>query len=322
VGSVAGGIVTPVCLFPWLGVAHSTYVVCSLLAGGACVMAMGRPRALRALGFAGGVLVAVVGVNALASRGQQGFAFDSAYQSIRIVDEESDSGRAERTLIMSGSRSSGVYADTGETSFAYVRAADKALAQSGAETVLVIGAAGFTFPRDAAALSQVRRIDAVDVDPVVKGIAEGEFLRRPLPAKVRFLALSARYAVRRLNRDGQRYGFTFIDAYFGRGIPDELVTVEFFRDSRAVSDRVAVNAVLDRGMESAFARNVLASFREACGAVWVMDVKPGDAAITNIMVTSWPVSGAWRWNGRGTPYRDDRNAADRDHLEMVWSGRG
>jgi hypothetical protein len=168
----------------------------------------------------------------------------------------------------------------------------------------------------------VRRIDAVDVDPVVKGIAERQFLRQPLPAKVRFLPLSARYAVRKLNRDGQRYGFTFIDAYFGRGIPDELVTVEFFRDARAVSDRVAVNVVMDRDMESAFARNVLASFREAFGAVWVTDVKPGDAAITNIMVTSWPVSGAARWNGSGTAYRDDRNAADRDHLEMVWSGRG
>jgi hypothetical protein len=56
--------------------------------------------------------------------------------------------------------------------------------------------------------------------------------------------------------------------------------------------------------------------------VWVTDVKPGDSEITNIMVTSWPASGAVRWNGRGTAYRDDRNAADRDHLEMVWSGRG
>jgi len=28
------------------------------------------------------------------------------------------------------------------------------------------------------------------------------------------------------------------------------------------------------------------------------------------------------WDGRGTPYRDDRSAADRDHLAMVWAGRG
>jgi hypothetical protein len=322
VGSVAGGIVTPVWLFPWIGVAHSTVVVCVLLAAAAGVMAMGHPRALRVLGFGGAALVAVIAVNAVAWRGQRGFAFDSAYQSIHIIDEEDDDGRARRTLIMSGSRSSGVYADTGETAFAYVRAADQALAGSGAETVLVIGSAGFTFPRDAAAFSRVRRVDAVDVDPVVRGIAERQFLRQPLPAKVRFLPLSARYAVRRLNRDGQRYGFTFIDAYLGRGIPNELVTVEFFRDARAVSDRVALNAVMDRHMESAFARNVLATFREAFGAAWVSDVNPGDDRLTNIMVTSWPAAGTLRWNGRGTVYRDDRNAADRDHVAMVWSGRG
>ncbi len=320
VGSVAGGVVTPVWLFPWLGVAHSTFVVCSLMAGGACIMALGHPRALRALGFGSAALVVVAGANWIVWRGQQGFSFDSPYQSIRIVSEVTDSGRAARTLIMSGSRSSGVYADTGETSFAYVRAADKALEDTRAETVLVIGSAGFTFPRDAAAFSWVRRIDAVDVDPAVKGIAESEFLRQRLSAKVRFLPLSARYAVRRLKRDGQRYGFTLIDAYFGRGIPDELVTVEFFRDARAVSDRVALNAVMDRDVESAFARNVLASFREAFGAVWITDVKPGLADITNIMVTSWPAGGAERWDGQGTVYRDDRNTADRDHLAMVWSG--
>jgi len=267
-------------------------------------------------------LIAAVAVNAVAVRGQQGFSFDSAYQSIHVADEQMDNGRIQRVLMMSGSRSSGVYADTGETSFEYVLAADKALADSRAETVLVIGSAGFTFPRDAAALPWVRRIDAVDVDPVVKPIAEQQFLRQPLPAKVRFLPLSARYAVRKLNRDGQRYGFTFVDAYFGRGIPDELVTAEFFRDARAVSGRVAMNVVMDRDMDSAFARNVLATFREAFGTVWVMDAKPGESETTNIMVTNWAAQGSARWNGSGTVYRDDRNTADRDHLKMVWNGRG
>ena len=323
VGSVAGGVVTPVYLFPWLGVSHSTFVVCGLLAGGACALAIGHPRAVRAVGLAGIALIAVVGANAVAARGRQGFFFDSAYQSIHIVRDETDNGRIERTLIMSGSRSSGVYADTGETSFDYVKAADKALEDSRATTVLVIGSAGFTFPRDAAALPWVERIDAVDVDPAVKNIAEIQFLRRPLPTKVRFLPLSARYAVRKLKRDGKRYGFTFVDAYFGRGIPEELVTVEFFRDTLAVSDRVTVNVVMDRAMNSAFAHNVLASFHDACGAVWVKDVKPGDSDLTNFLVSDWPISGATRWDGAGEPYRDDRSTADGDHLRMVWSfGRG
>src|SRR5437763_1344425 len=82
---------------------------------------------------------------------------------------------------------SGIYTDNGETAFAYVREADTALAAAGSEQVLVIGAAGFTFPRDAAGLPLVKRIDAVDVDPSVLEIAERHFLQRPLPSKVRFL---------------------------------------------------------------------------------------------------------------------------------------
>src|SRR5262249_6045032 len=163
-------------------------------------------------------------------------------------------------------------------------------------------------------------VDAVDVDPVVREIAEGAFLRKPLPAKVRFLPLSARYAVRKLQRDGSHYEFTLVDAYFGQGIPEELVTVEFFRDVRLVSERTSINVVMDGDMVSTFATGLLASFREAFGAVWVKDIKTGDGDLTNVLVTSWPASGSAAWNGSGKLYRDDRNTADRDHVDLVWSG--
>src|SRR5260370_5626445 len=180
------------------------------------------------------------------------FSFDSAYQSFRLVEERAGNGRAERILMMSGGRASGIYADNGETSFEYVREAGRALAETNPTTVLVIGAAGFTFPRDAANFPGVAHVDAVDVDPVVREVAERKFLKNPLPAKVQFLPLSARYAVRKLRAEGARYGFTLVDAYFGKGIPDELVTVEFFKDLRLVSERTAVNVQMDRAMESAF----------------------------------------------------------------------
>jgi hypothetical protein len=150
-------------------------------------------------------------------------------------------------------------------------------------------------------------------------VAEKQFLKQPLPAKVRFLPLSARYAVRKLRKDGARYGFTFVDAYFGRGIPDELVTVEFFKDLRPLSEHTAMNVIMDRDMESDFALNLLTSFREAFGSVWVKDVKPGEADLTNVLVTSWAVDGSAIWAGAGTAYHDDKSSADRDHVRMVWS---
>jgi hypothetical protein len=318
IGSVAGGIVTPVWLFPNIGVARSTYVVCGLLAAIAGVTAIGHLRAVKALGFGAAALVAMAAAHALDAPRNDIFAFDSAYQSLRIVEERTASGRLERVLIMGGSRASGIYADNGETSFEYVREAEKALAETNPETVLVIGAAGFTFPRDAAHLPAVKRVDAVDVDPVVRDIAESRFLRQPLPPKVRFLPLSARYAVRKLRKDGAHYGFTLVDAYFGKGIPDELVTVEFFNDTGRVSEHTAVNVVMDREMDSAFAKNLLATFREAFGAAWVKDVKPGDSDLTNVLVTSWPAGGSVPWNGSGNVYRDDRNTADRDHVDLIY----
>ncbi len=319
-GSVAGGIVTPVWLFPSIGVARSTWVVCALLATAALVMGAGQRRFAKTLGFGAAALIVVAGVNAFASQGSQGFVFDSAYQTIRVVDDKKDTtGRIERTLRMGGGRASGIYPDTGETSFEYVREAAKALASSGADAVLVIGSAGFTFPRDAAAMSGVKTVDAVDVDPVVKEIAEQQFLRRPLPSKIRFLPMSARYAVRKLHRDGRHYGFTFIDAYCGKGIPDELATVEFFKDVRQLSDRTVVNVIMDTDLDASFSLNLLSSFREAFGGVWIKDTTPGDGSYTtNIMVANFPVLGATAWTGSGRPYHDDKNTVDQDHVRLMW----
>jgi hypothetical protein len=139
-----------------------------------------------------------------------------------------------------------------------------------------------------------------------------------LPAKVRFLPLSARYALHKLRRQGERYGFTFLDAYTGKGIPEELLTVEFFADVRAISEQVAANVIMDQDVESAFAHNVLASFRQAFGRVWIKHVRLADEDLTNIMVTNSPVAGSLEWTGTGQLYTDNRNTADRDHVELVW----
>jgi predicted membrane-bound spermidine synthase len=318
-GSVAGGVVTPVWLFPSIGVTWSGHLVCGLLAAVALAIALRQVPMWRAAGYGFAAVTLVAAAQALITPPHTLYLFDSAYQSIRIIEERANNQRLERILLMSGGRSSGVYADDAETSFEYVLAAEKALGEVHPETVLVIGAAGFTFPRDAARLPTVVQVDAVDVDPVVLPVAEQHFLKQTLPEKVRFLPLSARYAVRKLRKDGTRYGFTFVDAYFGRGIPDELVTHEFFSDLRPLSEHTAMNVIMDRDMESDFAKNLLATFRSAFGGVWVKDVKPGDSDLTNFLVTSWPAEGSTPWTGKGIVYRDDKSTADRDHVRMVWS---
>jgi len=163
-------------------------------------------------------------------------------------------------------------------------------------------------------------VDAVDVDPDVLDIAERHFLPQPLPAKVRFVPVSARYALRRAHAQGVHYGFTLLDAYTGKAIPAELLSREFLTDVRAVSGRTAANVILDRAAETDFARNVLATFRQVFGRVWIKDVDQGDADPTNYLITDWPIPGSAEWTGAGAIYLDDRNTADRDHTRMIWSG--
>jgi hypothetical protein len=86
-----------------------------------------------------------------------------------------------------------------------------------------------------------------------------------------------------------------------------------------VAERVAANLILDRAAESEFASNVLASFRSVFGRVWLKDVKPGDVEVTNFLVTGWEIPGSVEWTGTGRIYTDDRNTADRDHVDMIWS---
>ncbi|MEO8372359.1 MAG: fused MFS/spermidine synthase [Candidatus Solibacter sp.] len=312
-GSVAGGIVTPVWLFPSIGVARSGYVVTILLATAACVMAIGQSRFLRTVGAGAAALLLAIGASMIGGPDHDLYHFDSAYQTIRVVEE-----KGERVMLMSGGRSSGIFIDSGETSFATVRIVTNLVKDTKARNLLVIGAAGFNLPRDASAFPEMERVDAVDVDPAVKGIAETQFLKHPLPAKVHFLPLSARYAARKLGHEGRHYEFAFLDAYFGRGIPEELATVEFFQDVRRISDRVAANVIMDRDLESDFARNLLLSFRKAFGRVWVIDAKPGDDYISNMLVTSWAAPDAVEWNGAGHLYRDDNNTADRDRVRLIW----
>jgi predicted membrane-bound spermidine synthase len=317
IGSVAGGIVTPVWLFPSIGVAHSTFAICGLLAAAALVMGFGQFRPIKAIGAGVAGLLLVIAAAALAAPSGDLFYFDSAYQTIRIV-EEKEEGPAERIMMAGGGRASGIYVDTGKTSFAYTRLGAKLVEDTGAKNVLVVGAAGFTLPRDAAAMPLVRHVDAVDVDPAVKDIAESQFLKQSLPEKIRFVPLSARYAMHKLHAEGAYYDFAFIDAYFGRGIPEELATVEFLADVRRISSRTAANVIMDRSLKSEFARNLLTSFRQVFGQVWVTNVKPGESELSNMMLTSWQVPLSVEWNGAGRAYRDDNNTADRDRVRLMW----
>ena len=85
-----------------------------------------------------------------------------------------------KVLIMGGSRSSGIHAETGETSFEYVRAAEQALEEIKPETALAIGAAGFTFPRDIARFASAPTLTAATIATEERKMA----MPRNIPTKM------------------------------------------------------------------------------------------------------------------------------------------
>jgi predicted membrane-bound spermidine synthase len=82
-GSVAGGILTPVFLFPYLGVRASTYVICGLLLAAAGLMAIGRVAPVKIALALVVVVAAVSGGRFVPKPPGEIYAFDSAHQSIR-----------------------------------------------------------------------------------------------------------------------------------------------------------------------------------------------------------------------------------------------
>ena len=317
-GSVAGGIGTPIVLFPNAGVRETAYAICGLLFLTSAVTAAGNMRKVFSVGSGVVVLTVVVLVRSVSTPAGVRFMYDSPHQTFRIVEMPGNDGRVERVMFLNGGAASGIYADTGESSFPYIREARNALAKSGGGRVLAVGAAGFTFPRDAASMRGVVGIDAVDVDPMVRQVAEQQFLHIKLPDKIRFLAVSARYALRRFRAQHAQYAFTLLDAYSGKAIPDELLTREFLADVKAVSQRTVANVILDRDLDSDFARNVLATFQSVFGRIWVKDVEKGDSDLTNMLVASWAIDGSEEWKGRGVIYTDNLTNANREHVRMMW----
>lgn len=148
---------------------------------------------------------------------------------------------------------------------------------AGKKNIMVIGAAGFTYPEEMAQKQYIERIDTVDVDPSVKEIAEKYIRQRPLHEKINFVPESARGFMAEALQNKTYYDYILVDAYNGTSIPEELVTEQFFADLYKLSNSVMLNMIMDRKMESAFAQHLLATLQAAWpNGIWYKSVADGE----------------------------------------------
>lgn len=139
----------------------------------------------------------------------------------------------------------------------YTRAAFAGLtANPNARRVLVIGLGGGVIPMAMRKVAPEARIDVVELDPAVLGVAERYFGFRDDP-KLRVSIGDGRVYVRRQARKGLRYDLIVIDAYERVYVPEHMVTREFVGE---VKNLLAPGGVI---ASNTFARGPLAPYEAA-----------------------------------------------------------
>lgn len=222
------------------------------------------PRA----GIAALIVISVLFIQRPAADAAIVYKYDSPYQKVEIREDNYD-GTIIRSMLLNGGYASSIYADTGKSRFGYIREAVditesrvELSSVSGRKNILVIGAAGFTYPEEMAQKEYVERIDTIDVDPSVKKISEKYFQQRPLHEKITFTSQSARGYLHDAIEDKSFYDTILVDAYNGTSIPEELVTSEFFADLGKLSDSIILNMIMDTKIETDFSRHLMATLQE------------------------------------------------------------
>lgn len=324
VWSFFGSVCTSIFLFEWFGVWLTGVLVGVVLIFTAAVVFLRHKRSWALWSMLIWLLVGVF-------YGTQSwwhndvYSFDSAYQHIRVYDAvyKWDDIRVFST---NGALSSGIYLDKSkETSpFLYINEIVRLSDLTTPQDILVIGAAWFTYPQIIASRWYTTNIDAIDIDPKVKDIAETYFLEESLDPKITFIPQSARWAINDLIKQDKTYDLVFLDAYADKSVPEELMTVEFFQDiKRILADDglFAANMIIDNAFESEFSQNAFATMIQEIGPLWWKNVtKNPDYDFDNIMVldtqVAWYESVALNW---WRAYTDNQHGAGRDSVKMLYS---
>lgn len=280
------------------------------------------------IGLAGILVIAVLFIQRPEAKALV-YSYDSPYQQIEIREDQYDNTTI-RTMLLNGGYASSIYTDNRKSRFGYIRAAiettDMRTAISSTmekKNILVIGAAGFTYPEEMATREYVGRIDTIDVDPSVKEIAEKYFQQKKLHEKIIFIPQSARGFIQNAIANKTHYEYTLVDAYNGTSIPEELVTYEFFVDLKKISNYVMLNMIMDTKMETNFALHLMTTLQQARpNGVRYKNVSEGteQRRMSNFIVASSPFSGAVKYEAKNnmTIYTDNKHSIEIDKAKMFY----
>lgn len=243
------------------------------------------------------------------------YNFDSPYQDIRVYNFQY-SWQPARMMMLDWAYSSSIISNTKKSFFEYIQKTVQITEQNKPDNIMVIWAAGFTYPYEIATQDYVQNIDVVDIDWTLEHISEQYFLQDDLPVKINFIPLSARYVVNQAIQKNKKYDLVFLDAFNGKSVPFELLTHEFFQDLDQISDHIVINIIADTKMKSDYIKNSFWTIQNWLGQLYYDDVNNSDYAITNFIVSNKPFEWSQPWDGTWEIYTDDGYNCDIDQVMM------
>lgn len=242
----------------------------------------------------------------------------NSYHNIKIYDINNESWN-KRIFSLEWGYSSWIDLETKESFFKYIKEVESKVVELKAKNILVIWAAGFTFPHDISKLDFVENIDVVDIDWDLKDIAEKYFLEEKLSSKIKFFPEPSRFFINNKINEKlfTKYDLILVDAYSGKSLPPQVLTKEFFDNLEKIWENIFLNIIIDKNLKSIFSENLLTTLDSSFWEFYYKDVNIWLSDFTNIVISnkknekyiknkinSWKI------------YKDDKNSIELDLYKL------
>lgn len=288
-GNVLGGAATTLVFMYFLGLAW-TITLNTLILGLIAISI--APKSMKMLGCIFLALTMLITYTLNVSFESAVFRKTTAYANYTVV---TDNGT--KHLVTNHNLSSAI-GKNGETHEYMEFIRKHVLAKNSGNTILVLGAGGFTLSHDG---SKGKEITYVDIDPQIKNIAETHFLKKKIDGD--FEGIDARSY---LMSSENLWDSIVIDAYTGmNSIPQSLLTQEFHLSVKSrlkPNGRAYYNFIMNPNMSDKYSRGIDNTLRSVYGACFAYPLNM-DAIITNVVF----ICSNNTLEGYDTVYIDDNN---------------
>lgn len=301
IGSILGTFSAGFLLIPFVGSVRTLYLIAGVLIGSALLTAF-LPASRVTIGV---VVVFVLGIavnelNTAYMRETHGlYDIDTQYNRIRVFDTtDPKSARPIRVMTTDPySTQSAMFLDDDDLVFDYLKYYHLVRHyRPQFEHVLMIGGAGYAYPKDFLKTYRDARMDVVEIDPKMTELARQHF-RLKDSERLQIFREDGRVFLN--NAPSAKYDAVLMDAFTSLfSVPYQLTTVEAARQIERVLDDEGVvifnlGASL-RGRGSYFLQAELATYRSVFPQVAVFKVNPeySDDRLQNVIIIARKVSGA------------------------------